>query len=522
MRLIVNLGNSDIKVFSENTQEDPIFRKRNLFITNLTCLTNEIRDKQVNFLPTGELENTTLIHIKNDENEFDYFVKKIDFPILKNQIKGIQEREKRQILKVFCIITKQNPIVQTDTYLLKDFLLGDYGKTVFPNVEFSFKTITFDPSDYGLVLPFYSKFLSKIDLNNTCVSIAQGTPAMNLGLSQSSVRIKPNIRQYYASNDHENDDVKIKPLVQFSEEEISNQINQLQKFLINGSYDLAKTYVANNYLSNYSPLENILNYFIYRKNYKFKLALHEINKLSDKTSCFNNIVFEIKENLDYLSQIDTNDFDYSDHRSPYILFEFLVNIEISLKNKDYFYTMALTSAFLDVLGDFVIVQALNLSRLTFINKTGSFIEVDEYYNDVIAKRSVSNKYKDLKTKAKKDNDGIYHLFINRNTRKYLLRWVKDNFETNKFVSQYLDLMEKYKEFEAFKNLRNKLPIAHSVKGISLEIINNSLKNEIHNNEINGLVKDLYSLIKESLDGYKIFSPFYLDGDKFITKIREIL
>lgn len=519
MRLIINLGNSDLKLLCKNSNQEFVFRKREEYFKELNNLINAIEKNEIKFKYNGELENNSIIEYI-DSNQNKYEIERIDFPILKAEIEQIEVFENKKITEVVCFVTKQIVHNYSDTYLLKNILNGIYGKTVFPNIKFIFVTITLDPSDYSTILPMYGEFISKINLENSVVSIAQGTPAMCFGLSQSCARIKPNLHQYYASNDNNFKQVKIKKMDQFSRIEKENLINQLETYLSIGDYDYAKSFVKNSYLSISEPIFDIIDYFIYRKNYKFDEANEKIFALSKKTTIFDEIILPIKKNLSYIIEANPESFNYSNKMCPYLLYESFSNIRLSLIKKDYFYTMALMSSLLDVIADFMIVRALNLDGMNFNNKTSSYPEVDRFVEDKMHIYPMpKSKYKDLVTKLK-ESDGEYHLLLNRPSRRHLLHWVRDNMGIDKTVSKYLEIIEKYKGFEQLKNLRNKLPIAHSVKGISLEAINNTLRETDSTNNINKAIDDLESLINIALPIDDKFEPYYIDSSKFVLIIKD--
>lgn len=519
MRLLVNLGNSDLKLYCKNSSNEFIFRNREKYILNLRELVKTIESKNVEFDKNGNILSSVFINIYEDNQYNEYEIERIDFPILKEEVRIIEEYEKCKIEEILCFITKQDENISTDTYLLKEILIGTYGKTVFPNIDFKFATIKINPADYGLILPLYSEFISKINLDNTVISIAQGTPAMCLGLSQSCARYRPSIKQYYASNKHDLDGkVEIKGMDCFSKDEKKRLVNQLAEDLKNGNYDLAKNNVANNFLSSFDYINDIIEYFIFRKNYKFDDALNKLEILSSKTNLFDDLINRITSNLKCLILANPDEFDYSNEMCPYLLYESLANVKLSLIKKDYFYTMALLSAFLDVLADFIIVRALDLNGMNYNKYNSSYDEIDRFIDKYFNIYPITNKYRDLKNKLIKDESGFYHLQINRNTRKALLNWVKNNLGVDSSVEKYINLMNKYASFEKFKDLRNKLPIAHSVKGISLESINNSL----NNNKIEDLINDLYSLIEDCFSKNELFSPYYLDSDSFICLLKSDL
>ena len=521
MRLIVNLGNSDIKLLCKNSKDIFIFRKRESYLTQLKALSKVLSSKEIEYNEKGEVLTSLFINFDEDNIDKKYEIDRIEFPILKAEINKINEFENEKITEVLCFITKQEKEVVTDTYLIKDILNGELGRKVFPNIKFYFATIKVDPSDYSEVLPLYSEFISKINLDNTVISIAQGTPAMCVGLSQSCARLKPNIRQYYASNNHESNDVIIKKLNQFSNSEINNLISQLSDDFKNGNYEFALKNINNSYLSTFDPIINILKYFIYRKNYQFENALNEINLIANKTTIFNNIIIPIRKNLLNILEANPDEFDYSNEKCPYLLYEMVSNIQLSLERKEYFYTMAFTSAFLDVLADFMIVRALKLDGLTFNKKNSSYEEIDRYVDNYSNIYPLTNKNHDIKDKLTKDNEGNIHLFINRNSRRALINWVSSHMGVDTAVKKYMDLMRINDDFENFKYLRNKLPIAHSVKGISLDEINKSLQNNDSSNNIFKIVKSLENLIKETLPIDNSYTPYYLDSEKIIKIIRKV-
>lgn len=522
MRLIVNFGNSDLKLFCKNSGDAYVFRKREKYFSSLSDLVDSIKKYDVKFDSNGNVLTKAFIKINENNETKEDELERIEFPILKDEIKKIEELEKRKITEVLCFITKQKESKNTDTFLLKEILLGTYGKIVFPNIEFKFATITVNPADYSIILPLYSKFISKINLDDTVISIAQGTPAMCLGLSQSCARVKPDINQYYASNSHETDKATIKKLDIFSKEEKLNSINQLAVDLKNGNYDIAKAKVENSYLSTFPYILDILDYFIYRKNYQFKEALDKLNSLSEKNHSFDEIIKPIKLNLEYIIQADPENFNYSNPKCPFLLLESLANIQLSLNKKDYFNTMALLISFLDVLGNYVMLKALGLESLTF--KKGIFEEVNEYIRDNIKLENLSkNKYDKLILAISKP-EGI-HFVANFSTRRQLIHWVVSNKDNvPEFVQMYFKLDSKYKAFIPFASLRNKLPIAHSVKGISLEAINMALNDNKNNTAYNifGLIEELYNLVEDSFAISKIYAPYYLDSDKFISIIKKLI
>ena len=516
MRLLVNLGNSDLKLYCKNSSHSFIFRNRDKYILNLSELVKTLESKDIEFDETGNIRSSVVINIYEETQYNEYEIDRIDFPILQEEIRVIEEYENSKVKEILCFITKQEEHVSTDTFLLKEILLGNYGKTVFSNIDFKFATIKINPADYGLILPLYSEFISKINLDNTVISIAQGTPAMCLGLSQSCARYRPSIKQYYASNKHDTDGrVEIKVMDCFSIDEKNRLINQLAEELKNGNYDLAKNNVANNYLSSFDYINDIIEYFISRKNYKFEDALKKLKSLSSKTDLFDSLINKISDNLNCIILANPEEFDYSNEMCPYLLYESLANVKLSLIKKDYFYTMALLTSFLDVIGNFIILKALCLKTLTY--KQGSFMEINQYIVENINILTLSkNKYdKLIKVLGKKDNIQFNSNFF---TRKQLLNWIVENKEVSTFVNNYYILCKKYKGFIPFSTLRNQLPIAHSVKGISLESINNSL----NNNKIEDLINDLYSLIGDYFSNNELFSPYYLDSDSFISLIKSDL
>lgn len=521
MKLIVNFGNSDLKLICKKSSEIFVFRSRNKYYDELNKLVNLISDRNLEFDKEGNVLTSVSLDFIDNNIDINYEIERIEFPILKKEIDKIEEFENKKISEVVCFITKQEKKVPTDTYLLKLILQGRYGQTVFPNINFKFITITENPADYSIIIPLYSKFLSKINLDNTVISVSQGTPAMCVGLCQSCARLKPNIRQYYASNSHETDEIIIKQLKQFSHEEITLLIDDLETDLSNGNYVLAKTKVLKNYLSTFQPLVDILDYFINRKNYKFNEALEKINSVSKKSPVFNIITKDIVENLNFILEANPEEFNYSNPKCPYLLYETLSNIKMSLKNKEYFYTMALMSAFLDVLSDFMIVKALSLEKLTFINKSNSFKEINEYIKSHIKQYPITNKDGDLKKKLHEDEYGNFYLNMNVNSRRKLFEWVNKHSELDITVLSYMEFMKKNQNFIKFKDLRNKLPIAHSVKGVSLEVINQTLREVDSTNNISKVINDLEMLIRQTLPTEKEFGYYFLDYNKFVDQLRKL-
>ncbi|MGD1823538.1 MAG: hypothetical protein ACPKM0_12360 [Pleomorphochaeta sp.] len=519
MRLIVNLGNSDLQLHCKKSTNLFVFRKRNNYFIELKNLVNSIENKSEIFNDKGEIVNGKDIEFIDADNN-KHYIEKLEFPILKAEIDKINQISYQEITEVLCFITKQNPIKNSDTFLLINILNGEFGKKVFPKITFKYVLIDADPSDYSVIISTYSEILSKMNLDNTVISIAQGTPAMGLGLSQSCARLKPSIKQFYASNKNEYRDVIVKEMDQFSKTEKENLLNQLETYLSIGNYDYAKSFIKGSYLSIYEPLIDIVDYFIYRKNYKFEDALIKIKSIKRRSNIFNDIIINIERNLNYILDADPNSFDYSNINCPYLLYETLSNIKLSLNNKDYFYTMALMSALLDVLADFMIVRALNLDSLTFNNKYGSFIEVDLFLENNINLYPITNKYKDIKNKLINTDLEKIHLPMNRNTRKCLLRWVKDYISIDTVVGEYMLFMDKYSDFAAFKDLRNKLPIAHSVKGISLYAINNTLNKLDSSNNIDKALCDIDNLISKLISTKEQFNEYSLDYKLFMNKIRD--
>lgn len=486
MRLIINLGNSDLVVRESGNDKKylPCKGKNNCFAQRVQTIVEALNgNDSLDINEDGKLNSP--IYIKVDDDN-DHTFTEIDFPILKKEIQKAFELSDDRPLNVTVFVTDQEDESNKnlDTKNLAKILSGIYGKTVFPKVNFEFKVITCNPSDYSAVHNEYSQIFIEQKFENVMVAIASGTPAMNFALATCSIRYCKNVKQFYSSQD-KNLETNLYKLNYFSDSEFLVAKEKLIKIFEGGDYSAAKILVSEPPLSYIDGIDKFIDYFDKRRNYQFKDAYEaylELTKISSNTYGMLKNCSESLNKMDYCINSDNKELDIKKDESVLVLYESLQNAKFFYLKEQYFTAVAFLNAFLDMMTSYIIGKALDFNLIyngVWYKGLDSLLEKKVFINELV-KTNFSNEISQwYKNEGKPE--------ISFKEKKYLVirmlsKLPKESININReTLINFGNLYNCQKQFKAFSNIRNSLPIAHSPKSISKKTIENSLSDYYGNN-----------------------------------------
>lgn len=504
MILFTNLGNSDIHLgyISNNSPDDPIFRSQEKFSSKLKGLKEEIRKAKTVFNQDGEIVEKGF--------EFNYYpVKTIKMPILKAAINDISAILDKKISKVICFCTKQEPENEKDTYNYEFILKGNFGKFYFPNIKFEFVQIGTNPSDYNAMYQFYKEYFeNNYDLlvnEDLSVTISQGTPAMCFSLSSVVAKLFPIVPQFYTSQINK-EVTEVFKLELFSKREIQNQIHTYCTYMKEGSYLAAKEFLNNNLLSTTPGIKELTDYYIARTNYNFDKAYQYALEINNKSSVLFNVISDSIIALDSFSKLTIKEFiedkeekwfDYQNPNYAVMLFETLQNVKFNYDKGEYLLAIALMTSFLDCLSICLISRAANLQKM-FYSQKFNYVALNDYFHDNIEGcLDIGKNKKEFKDLIKNWNAEDKILSFTGASSANLIKWFANQDNVPEYVKTYYDYQKSQQGFSGLRQLRNQLPIAHSMGAAEKEIINETLLNDLSFEEfIKGFIRILKLMNKD--------------------------
>lgn len=491
MKLLTNLGNSDLSLIYENPElRDDIYRNKTSFSTSIRDLKEEIRKSKTVFNEDGMvLDNSLSFHSSS--------VKQLKMDILKTSINEISSKLGKPIDTVFCFCTKQEPSNETDTFNFSFLLKGNFGKCYFPNIKFFFFDVTCNPADYNEAYNYYNKFFEegkKIDKENEeefVVSISQGTPAMSYSLSSVVSKFYPSIPQFYTSQIQVKK-TEVKRLYLFSNKEINRQLVSYCNYLKEGSYKFAADYLNSSFIKKVPGLPELTKYYDARSKYSFDSAYKYVSVLEKKNESLFNVVkksitgLNKFSNLTLYKEINGKKIEYFDYLNPYyiiLLFETLQNVKFNYKKGDYLLSIAFMTSFLDCINICFIAKAANIKEM-YYNGNKNYVELNDFCKKNIFPCS-KKEYKDLNNKW---NNEI--LNTTGPVLSQLIKWFSKRENALPFIKELASYQLENKSFQDFRSLRNKLPIAHSMDSVGESKINESLHGLSFDDFLDGFVKIL--------------------------------
>lgn len=491
MKLLTNLGNSDLSLIYENPElRDDIYRNKTSFSTSIRDLKEEIRKSKTVFNEDGMvLDNSLSFHSSS--------VKQLKMEILKTSINEISSKFGKPIDTVFCFCTKQEPSNETDTFNFSFLLKGNFGKCYFPNIKFFFFDVTCNPADYKEAYNYYNKFFEEgkiIDKENEgefVVSISQGTPAMSYSLSSVVSKFYPSIPQFYTSQVQVKK-TEVKKLYLFSNKEINRQIVSYCNYLKEGSYKSAADYLNSSFIKKVKGLAELTKYYDARSKYSFDSAYDNVLVLKKENESLFNIVeksitgLNKFSNLTLYKEINGKKIEYFDYLNPdyiILLFETLQNVKFNYKKGDYLLSIAFMTSFLDCINICFIAKAANIKEM-YYNGNENYVKLNDFCKKNIFPCSKKN-YKDLNNKW---NNEI--LTTTGPVISQLIKWFSKQENALPFIKELAGYQLKNNNFQAFRSLRNKLPIAHSMDSVGESKINESLHGLSFDDFLDGFVKIL--------------------------------
>ena len=144
MRLIINMGNHDLRVRESGNDNDYLPCKggnNNCFVQRVQTIVEALNgNDSLDINEDGRLNSPIYVKVA-DDNDHTFTV--IDFPILKKEIQKAFELSDERPLNVTVFVTEQEDESNNnlDTKDLAKILSGIYGKTMFPEVNFEFNRL---------------------------------------------------------------------------------------------------------------------------------------------------------------------------------------------------------------------------------------------------------------------------------------------------------------------------------------------------------------------------------------------
>lgn len=464
MRILMNLGNSDISVPSKQFNDDYLFRTQKNFRPRLSSIAEALDSYNGEIRKDGTLNPP--LEAYDSEIKSNVCIPDIRLPILKAVY---DEFLLCGLTEIVGFLTDQGASEShgQDTIDFKRILEGDYGKTCFPDIRFSFETIRENPSDYSRMLEYYrSYFMTFPRDNDYCVVIAQGAPAMGYALSLSCAECNPVVKQYYASR-YKYTETLILPLHPFSKQAALEKINPLCALLGLGNYEVAKELVKNDsWLSQIPGLDHIVSYLSFRQNYLFYESNKSVNLLKEcNPELYTTISSSIIGLQFFKDCIIDDDCDALNYNTPYLLYETLQNAKHAFETTNYYLSLGYFFSFFESFQRVVIARFLGCKTMTRLGKADffSYKEVNDY---VVYEIIGSQRYYSWMKKAWNEKEG--QLKFSGLVPKGI---IGDMAKYNKigYIEAANDLLATI-PLERIKKLRNKSPMAHNVNGITKETI----------------------------------------------------
>lgn len=484
MRLIINMGNHDLRVRESGNDNNYLPCNENYSQRVQTVVEALNGNDSLDINEDGRLNSP--IYIKVDDDK-DHTFTVIDFPILKKEIQKAFELSDERPLNVTVFVTDQEDKSKNnlDTKNLAKILSGIYGKTMFPEVNFEFKVITCNPSDYSAVHNEYSQIFLEQNFGNVMVAIASGTPAMNHALATCSIRYCKNVKQFYSSKTNDGKDTNLFKLNYFSNSEFLVAKEKLINIFEGGDYSAAKILISEPPLSYIEGIDKFIDYFDKRRNYQFKDAYEAYLELIKVNSNTYGLLKKCSESLNkmyYCINSNNKELNISEDESVLVLYESLQNAKFFYLKEQYFTAVAFLNAFLDMMTSYIIGKALDFNLIyngVWYKDLDSLLEKKVFNNEIVK----TNFSKEISLWYK--NEGKPEIPFKE--KKYLVirmlsKLPKESININReTLINFGNLYNCQKQFKDFSNIRNSLPIAHSPKSISKKTIENSLSNYCGNN-----------------------------------------
>jgi len=476
MKLLLNFGNSELHAIQSDGKEF-VFRSRDMFSNNLQSLCQALKGYTGSLDKNGNLSPYLKVYDFNTKQNIE--IKNISMPILQSTLSFFDEKGTPITeIKAFC--TKQNDTAQSsqDTALLIPICEGIVGKSLFPNVSFSFEIIKKDPSDYATMFNWYADFFNDFENDgNTVVLIAQGTPAMSYGLSYLCAQKYPGIKQYYASHRNRGSNrehIEFTSLKLFSKYVAKEQIERYCTFLDHGEYDAAISVAkTDSVLVQIPGLIELASYFFMRSSYRFNEAHASIQKVKELQPELIEIIKDTLIGFYHFEECKIkDDMDCLNAYLPYLIYETLQNCRYAFEIKNYYLSVGFLFSFFEIYQRAIITRYMHLSSLNFDGKTGSYTELDTYFESIVFPDILSHKndYKDL---IKQWEGSKPNLHLSGDVPRHLLKWMSSQSNDPTYKRAY-DLLKNI-DLGDLKKLRNKSPMAHSLNSITEEQINNAAK-----------------------------------------------
>ena len=466
----MNFGNSDISVPSKQFNDDYLFRTQKNFRPRLSSIAEALDSYNGEIRKDGTLNPP--LEVYDSEIKSNVCIPDIRLPILKAVY---DEFLPCGLTEIVGFLTDQgvNESHEQDTIDFKRILEGDYGKTCFPDIQFSFETIRDNPSDYSKMLEYYrSYFMTVPREKDYCIVIAQGTPAMGYALSLSCAECNPVVKQYYASR-YKYTETTIQPLHPFSKQAALEKINPLCALLDLGNYEVAKELVTNDsWLSQIPGLDHMVSYLSNRQNYLFSEAIQCINLLRDYNSELYDTIRTSLTGVDSFDEcIIYGDCDALNDNTPYLLFESLQNARFAFETKNYYQSLAFLFSYFETYQRVVVARYLECKTMTkckskYTKQDSSYYykEINDYIIDELSKGHNLDFWWFNSAWNKEECQLKFAGEVPKNLIVYMSKWGKP-----KYIKAAGKLLSKI-PLDKLKKLRNKSPMAHNVNGITKEII----------------------------------------------------
>jgi len=480
--LICTLGDRDIQ-FNKNDKE----KVEKLLNINLT---GNRDDKEYCVVHPNKFR----IDTKKILDNYNKIKKYIQIPLID---KVIDKIENKKLEKIYLIATDQEGIVP-EQYSIKDTiyeakiikkkLLEKYNLNVeIVPAEFNAKDLK---EWFKLIVDLFNKVL-KDDNNEIVIEFSGGMSETREAIRLASL-FNNKITVYEIINN--------KPVdmnTHFYEQRIAKEkVKDLVKnYNYSGALSLFKGYLP-------EDVKEALRYLNYRLNFDFENA---------KGIAENNEI--VKEHNYRLEKIDSvnNTID----KLKYLILELLDNMEIELKRKEYANFLARVYRLEEAIGQYLILKWLSDKNCEihypFPNKEKPYRKKPEYlpvngkisinrylafYFSHLKDGGYENEHErylanELNKLIQKDKDFKIGKELNtRNIEEIIKIMYNENSEERKMLNNIF-IMYKYYDNRKSENLRNNTIIAHGFRGVNRDMINDILKK-------NGINKDIEDFFKEDI------------------------
>lgn len=518
MKLLMNLGNSDVRTSIEGSNEDYVFRTRDKFEDRIRNIIRALSGAKDTLQEDGSFQPALPVY--DAEPKQNVLLTRISFPIIRQSIQGLGSSAE-SVEEIHCFLTKQNnpKVKQQDTKYLQDLLVC-VGERLFPHIAFSFSTLEGNPSDFQEMLDQYRLFFQENTFTDTEIGviIAQGTPAMCYGLSYACAERHPLVRQWYAA--HKGNGTILKPLALFSKQTYRNAVLSFCKLHQQGEYKALETVVEESPILSAIPgIWDLCRYFQERSLYHFPKALEHLSALQESNPQLAEALQASSVGLDTIPSCipeqskGVPQLYYENENIPYLVYENLQNCLFEYNRDNIYHALGLFTAFLDILCATLVAQMIYPEPFVFDRQANGYPALDSFFE--------SRMYPDIQTHGlEKEYKFIIDDWNNRKVIRFtggapmlVLKWFASQENSPAYIKDFSAFFTKYKGCQALKDLRNKSPIAHNMSGTSREKIDQTAKGSFRK-----LLEDAEHILWEMLPEGKQPSTSYHDTTEAIEKI----